>query len=134
MIEATAVFSGALSPINGVWPDLNYLGGRSSPALNTASAPFVALKDALGKKEAFEVCETAGFQKELFCQTVAEFLRLVCLKRSKKKQTNNNKNKAKPGSMCAVAALGVNKDAVAVLLMGKLLVIDHQYRENKQHG
>lgn len=51
-----------------------------------------------------------------------------------KKQTNNNKNKAKPGSMCAAAALGVNKDAVAVLLMGKLLVIDHQYRENKQHG
>lgn len=60
LIEATAVFSGALSPINGVWPDLNYLGGRSSPALNTASATFIALKDALGK-EAFEVCETAGF-------------------------------------------------------------------------
>lgn len=60
LIEATAVFSGALSPINGVWPDLNYLGGRSSPALNTASATFTALKDALGK-EAGEVCETAGF-------------------------------------------------------------------------
>lgn len=51
-----------------------------------------------------------------------------------KKQTNNNKNKTKPGSMCAVAALDVNKDAVAVLLIGKLLVIDHQYRENKQHS
>lgn len=36
--------------------------------------------------------------------------------------------------MCAVAAHGVNKDAVSVLLMGKLLVIDHQYRENKQHS
>lgn len=60
LIEATAVFSGALSPINGVWPDLNYLGGRSSPALNTASATFITLKDALGK-EAFAVCETAGF-------------------------------------------------------------------------
>lgn len=79
LIEAAAVFSRALSPINGVWPDLKHLGGRSSSAAVTQFLPPSSARTASRGKEPLEVCETPGSARNLSIQLS---LSLACVLRS----------------------------------------------------
>lgn len=54
LIEATAVFSGALSPINGVRPDLRHLGGRHAVFGNFGGWNSVWRKELIGELQVLQ--------------------------------------------------------------------------------